>query len=96
MVSNHERHLLDEVERRLRSDDPAFVARLGDGQQRLPARGHCADSRFCLSWPVVALGVLAIGLLVLGVAAPAVLVVALAAGVGWLRTVHIEAEEGKR
>lgn len=31
MLANHERYLLDEVERRLRSDDPAFVDRLGDG-----------------------------------------------------------------
>ncbi|MCE3556412.1 DUF3040 domain-containing protein [Pseudonocardia sp. RS11V-5] len=97
MLSNRERHLLDEVESRLRSDDPAFVARLGDGQQRLPAKRHCAESRFRHSWPVVVLAVLAIGLLVLGVAGSAVLVAALAAAVGWLSTVHIEAEEeGKR
>jgi|tagenome__1003787_1003787.scaffolds.fasta_scaffold20119638_2 hypothetical protein len=96
MLSNHERHLLDEVERRLRSDDPAFVARLGDGQERLPARRHCADAQSRLTWPVVVLGVLALGLLVLGIAAPAVVVAALAAAVGWLRTVHIEVEEGKR
>ncbi|MFC5948249.1 DUF3040 domain-containing protein [Pseudonocardia lutea] len=94
MLSNHERNLLDEVERRLRSDDPAFVARLGDGQQRLPAGRHCADAPFRLSCPVVVLGVLAVGLLVLGVAAHAVLVAALAAAVGWLSTVHIEVEEG--
>ncbi|MCE3556529.1 DUF3040 domain-containing protein [Pseudonocardia sp. RS11V-5] len=33
MLSNHERPLLDEVERRLRCDDPAFVARLGEGER---------------------------------------------------------------
>ncbi|WP_433502704.1 DUF3040 domain-containing protein [Pseudonocardia halophobica] len=96
MLSNHERHLLGEVERRLRSDDPAFADRLGDGQQRLPAERHRADARFRPSGPVVALGVLAVGLLVLGIAAPAVIVAALAAAVGWLKTVHIEVEEGGR
>lgn len=38
MLNNHERHLLDEVQRRPRTDDPAFVACLGAGHQAAEQR----------------------------------------------------------
>jgi hypothetical protein len=93
MVNNHERHVLDEVERRLRTDDPEFVTRFGDGQHRLPVRSRTASCarRFHFTWPVVGLLVLVVGLLVLGLAGPALLVAALAAFLGRLSAVHVEA-----
>ncbi|MHA6797703.1 DUF3040 domain-containing protein (plasmid) [Pseudonocardia bannensis] len=105
-MNNHERHVLDEVERQLRTDDPEFVTRFGEGQHRLPVRSSHSRScprRFHFSWPVVGLLVLVVGLLVLGPAGPALLVAALAAFLGWLSAVHVEApieaeesKEGKR
>jgi TRAP-type mannitol/chloroaromatic compound transport system permease large subunit len=96
MLNNHERHVLGEVERNLRSDDPEFVARLGDEQQRLPSTRSCRAHRFRFSFPVVSLGILVVGLLVLGLSGPAVLVAVLAAGAGWLSAARIDAERGKR
>ncbi|MCE0762475.1 DUF3040 domain-containing protein [Pseudonocardia kujensis] len=93
MLNNHERHVLDEVERRLRTDDPEFVTRLGDGQQRLPVRSRTRSCprQFHFSRPVAGLLVLVVGLLVLGLAGPALLVAALAGFLGWLSGVHVEA-----
>lgn len=105
MLNNHERDVLDEVERQLHTDDPEFVTRLGDGQHRLPVRSRTRSCprRFHFSWPVVGLLVLVVGLLILGPAGPALLVAALAAFLGWLSAVHVEApieakesKEGKR
>ncbi|MEU7811192.1 DUF3040 domain-containing protein [Pseudonocardia sp. NPDC049154] len=92
MLNNHERHVLDEVEHRLRTDDPDFATRLGDGQQRLPVRSRTRSCprQFHFSRPVVGLLVLVVGLLVLGLAGPALLVAALAAFVGWVSAVHVE------
>lgn len=99
MLNSHEQHVLAEVERRLRTEDPAFVTRLGSGQQRLPrARPRARAFRF--SQPVIGLLVLAAGLLALGVGAVALLVVVLAVALGWLSGVpgepRVDAERGER
>lgn len=88
MLNNNEREMLDGLERRLRSEDPRFAARLDQGQQRLPTHPKRSSPRF-RPMLVGALAVLAVGLFALGAPGAAVLLAVMAAAIGWLGTVYI-------
>lgn len=88
MLNNHERVVLDELEERLRSEDPRFATRFHEGQRRLPAHSRGPARRF-RPMTVATLAALAIGLFVLGVPGAALLLAVVAAATGWLGTVHI-------
>lgn len=75
----HEQRVLDDLERRLRADDPAFVARFHREQQRLPAAARPSGDRVALVVAAVA------GLLLVLLGSPGGALAAVAAtGLVWL------------
>jgi anti-sigma factor RsiW len=89
MLNRFERDTLREIERQITAADPELAAAMRTGQQRLARAG----TRTWLRTMVALLVLLAVGLLVLGVPASASAVVAVAAGLWWLRGCRITHQE---
>ena len=79
MLSDRERHVLNEVERRLASDDPAFARRFAATVQRLGHGPHRRVARIAIATAVL-LG----GLLLLAGSAVGALAAVAATGLVWL------------